>query len=230
MNLLFISIAPVVIIAFYIYFRDKYEKEPLGLLLLSLLSGALIVIPILIVGSFLQPLAERLSGYTKAGFDAFILAAFIEEGFKFLAVYLLVWRNKNFNEKFDGIVYAVFVSLGFALVENLLYVFSSGMTTGLLRAVTAVPAHAIDGVIMGFYFGIARFKVDDRSPELIKAFLMPFIFHGLYDFFLMTENAVFLLLWIPLLVYLYKNAFLKMKKHINDSVFKPGNTNPQSME
>ncbi|MBT4337687.1 MAG: PrsW family intramembrane metalloprotease [Bacteroidetes bacterium] len=223
MTLLLVSIAPIIIIAFYIYFRDKYEKEPIGLLLLSLLSGGLIVIPILLLGSLLKPLGETLSGLYQAGFDAFIMAAFIEEGFKFLAVYLLIWKNKNFNEKFDGIVYAVFVSLGFALVENIIYVFSNGLSTGLLRASTAVPFHAIDGVIMGFYFGIARFKMINKSSNLAKAFILPFIFHGLYDFFLMSQNVVFLLLWIPLLVYLWRNAFKKMKLHSQSSVFNDEN-------
>lgn len=220
MSLLIVSIAPIVIIAFYIYFRDKYEKEPFGLLLLSLLAGGLIVIPIVLIGTLLRPLGDSLSGLYKAGFEAFVMAAFIEEGLKYLAVYLLIWRNRNFNEKFDGIVYAVFISLGFALVENIMYVFEGGLATGLLRAFTAVPFHAVDGVIMGFYFGIARFKKDDKEADLIKAFLLPFLFHGLYDFFLMSENVLFLILWLPLLIYLWRNAMKKIRKHSADSVFK----------
>jgi len=114
MTLLLVSIAPVIIIAIYIYYRDKYEKEPIGLLLRGLLFGCLIMIPILIIEHLLGLASSHLSGIPKAAFDAFIIASVTEEGFKFLAVYLLIWKNKNFNEKFDGIVYAVFVSLGFA--------------------------------------------------------------------------------------------------------------------
>lgn len=220
MDLVIVTIAPIIIIAFYIYFRDKYEKEPISLLLLSLLAGGLIVIPIVLISFLIKPLGDSLTGFYKVTFDAFMVAAFVEEGFKYLAVYILIWRNKNFNEKFDGIVYAVFVSLGFALVENIMYVMDGGINTGILRAFTAVPFHALAGVIMGFYFGIARFKREDRRSDLMKAFIFPVLFHGLYDFFLMAENVLFLLLWIPLLIYLWRNAFRKMKKHSEDSVFK----------
>ncbi|MFC2114272.1 PrsW family glutamic-type intramembrane protease [Bacteroidota bacterium] len=220
MDLLIVAIAPVLIIAFYIYFRDKYEKEPIGMLLKSLIGGVLLVIPVLYVGRFLSPFGENLEGLLNAGFHAFIIAGFLEEGFKYLVVFFLIWRNRNFNEKFDGIVYAVFVSLGFALVENILYVFSYGMSTGLLRAITAVPFHAVDGVIMGFYFGLARFDRKGRYGNLLLAFAVPFLFHGLYDFLIMADNTWFILLWIPLIAYLWKNAFNKMKKHSNNSAFR----------
>jgi len=220
MDLLLVSIAPVVIIAFYIYFRDKYEKEPIGLLLLSLLAGALIIIPILVFESLLSKLSPASPIIAKAAYEGFIVASFTEEGFKLLAVLILIWKNSNFNEKFDGIVYAVFVSLGFAAIENLGYVLPGGLHVGFLRAITAVPFHAIMGIIMGFYLGQAKFDRYFKSENIIKAFLLPFVFHGVYDFCLMSENVIFLLLWIPFLIYLWKDVFRKMKSHSNDSVFK----------
>jgi protease PrsW len=228
MSLLLIAIAPVLIIAFYIYFRDKYEKEPIGLLLLSLLAGAVIVIPVLLTGILLNYLLVNTTLLSTPFYKAFISAGLVEEGFKYLAVFLLIWQNKNFNEKFDGVVYAVFVSLGFALVENILYVVSGGFSTGLLRAFTAVPLHAMVGVIMGFYFGLARFDPAHRRFLLFKALLFPVIFHGLYDFFIISGKPVFILLWIPLIVYLWIDSFKKMKKLVKASVYRDDNNTEHS--
>ena len=157
MAVLLASLAPVFIILFYIYFRDKYEKEPLGMLVQSL------------VGRY----ADCYSG-DFCGAMALCTYAPFREGrqllhsmpfwwldppkrlFKFLALYLLIWKSPSFNEKFDGIVYAVFVSLGFAAVENVMYVMDGGFQTATVRALTAVPAHAIFGVTMGYYLGIAH--------------------------------------------------------------------------
>jgi len=185
MILLLLSIAPVLIILVYIYFRDKYEKEPIGLLLWGLLLGALIMIPILVVEYILMIPAEQMKGMGNAAYVSFVVAALTEETFKFLAVYILIWRNKNFNEKFDGIVYAVFVSLGFGAVENIFYVFEYGSSVGLARAITSVPAHALFGVFMGFHLGIAKFFPEKRKASLRKAIIIPVIFHGIYDFLLL---------------------------------------------
>jgi len=222
MNLLLISLAPILIIGFYIYFRDKWEKEPIKLLLLSLLFGGLTVIPILIVDAFLEPLGENLTDLSKAAFDAFVTAALTEEAFKLLALLLLIWKSKEFNEKFDGIVYGVFISLGFAMVENLIYVLrdSDGVSVGILRAVTAVPAHALFGVVMGYHFALAKFEPAKRSFELFLAFFVPFLLHGFYDFWLMSENGYLLLLFIPYVIGLWVFGFKRMKAHSQDSVFK----------
>ena len=126
MVIVFVSLAPVFIILFYVYFRDKYDKEPLGLLVKSVVVGMLTVIPIVFVERLLVGLMPPFGKVASAAYNAFLVAGSTEEIFKFLALYLLVWRNPNFNEKFDGIVYAVFVSLGFAAVENVMYVLDSG--------------------------------------------------------------------------------------------------------
>ena len=138
MNLFVISLAPVLIIAGYIYFRDKYEKEPVRLLFFALLAGGLTVIPILFVEMLLDRFTESFRGLLSPAWKAFVVAGFTEEIFKFVALYLLIWKSAEFNEKFDGIVYAVYISLGFAAVENVLYVLQGGIGTGLMRAITAV--------------------------------------------------------------------------------------------
>ena len=209
-TLLVVSVAPVFIIAFYIYFRDKYEKEPWGLLLMAMLAGAIITVPVIFFEQAIGSVAKLLPSFGKAFWNAFMVAALCEEGFKYAALFLLIWKNKEFNEKFDGIVYATFVSLGFALVENILYVFDSGMTTGLTRAFTAVPAHSLFGVTMGFFFGLAKFYPAKRKKYLIRAFTFPFLLHGIYDFILMSGLNVLLFLFLPFVIFLWISGLKKM--------------------
>jgi len=225
MILLFLSLAPVFIIAFYIYFRDKYEKEPIGILIKSFLLGALTVIPVVIIELLLDNYWETKFSTSvpkigTAAYSAFVVAAFTEELFKFGAFLVLIWRNKNFNERFDGIVYAVFISLGFACVENVLYVFQSGLPTAILRAFTAVPAHALFGISMGYYFGLAKFIPEKKTYYIWLAILMPILLHGIYDFIIMAENGYLLLLFIPFLGFLWYSNFKRMKNHIANSEMK----------
>lgn len=219
MNLLILSLAPVVIIAAYIYFRDKYEKEPVRLLIFALLAGAVSVIPILLVESFLSTFSTLFPHYLAAAWKAFVVAAFSEEGFKYIALYLLIWKSPEFNEKFDGIVYATYVSLGFAAVENVLYVMEGGMSTGLSRALTAVPAHAIFGITMGFFFGLARFYPRQQKQLKMKALFIPMLLHGIYDFILFTELAWLTIFFLGFVVYLYISGLKRMKNISNQSIY-----------
>ena len=222
MNLLLISVAPVAIILVYVYYRDKYEKEPISLLTKGLVAGMLTVLPIIVVERAISAtLPYFLYGKIGMAFgNAFLVAALCEETFKLLAVYMLIWKNPNFNERFDGIVYAVFVSLGFALVENIMYVFSNGLSVGISRAFTAVPAHAMFGIMMGYYLGLAKFITTSRFKYLALAFFVPFLFHGLYDFILMVKIQWVLLLFFPFLIYLMYRTQIRMKEHEENSVFK----------
>ena len=219
-TLLFVSLAPVLIIAFYIYSRDRYEKEPFSLLLKALITGVLTVIPAVIIERVLTGLSPVAEGLAYAGYTAFVVAGFTEELMKFLAFYFFFLKDKNFNEKFDGIVYAVYISLGFAAVENILYVFTGGVGVGIVRALTAVPAHALFGIVMGYYFGLARFDASHRSLNLMMAFLLPFLFHGLYDFILMSNSQFLLTVFIPLFVYFWVMGFRKMARLSDASVFR----------
>jgi RsiW-degrading membrane proteinase PrsW (M82 family) len=219
MNLLVLSLAPVVIIAAYIYFRDKYEKEPLRLLLFALLAGGLTVIPILILERFLDRFTVLFPWLFAAAWKAFAVAAFSEELFKYLALYLLIWKSPEFNEKFDGIVYAVYVSLGFAAVENILYVMDGGLSTGIMRAITAVPAHAIFGITMGFYFGLAKFYEKQRQSLKQKALLFPILLHGIYDFILFTEIGWLTIVFVGFVVYLYISGLKRLRELSRQSIY-----------
>ena len=118
----------------------------------------------------------------------FIVVALSEEGFKYLLLRYRTWKEPNFNCTFDGVVYAVFVSMGFAIIENIKYVFAYGLATALVRAVTAVPGHACFGVFMGVFCGLAKRHQSDPDGGAacrkygIAALVVPVLLHGLYDF------------------------------------------------
>lgn len=181
--LFLISVLPVVILLGYIYIKDKNEREPLGLLLKAFFSGVLVVVVIL-----LWSFVEEVTGFSLTAFaensavlTSFFQAAIPEEGLKLLFLYLLIWKNKEFNEHFDGIVYAVFVSMGFACVENIMYVYEGGFETGVARALLSVPGHFLFAVIMGYFFSRARFTPSKRKYLMAMAFICPVLAHGLYD-------------------------------------------------
>jgi RsiW-degrading membrane proteinase PrsW (M82 family) len=137
---------------------------------------------------------------------------------------MLFWRNRNFNEKFDGIIYAVSVSLGFAAIENIFYVFNNNsMQVGLMRAFTAVPGHTIFGIIMGFYLGLAKFNPSQSKKWLLRAFMVPWLFHGVYDFLVLSGHYLLLLAFLPFLVYMYRVGLRRMKELNAESQFNPMN-------
>lgn len=219
MNLIYIAFAPVIVIIVYIYYRDKYEKEPKKLLFKAFLFGMIITIPLIFLEQLLTNLFNSESKIISAFYNAFFVAALMEEAFKYFVFYILIWKNKNFNELFDGIIYAVYISLGFATVENILYVYSYGENTGILRAFTAVPAHAIFAILMGYYFGLAKYVEKARNKFLIMALVIPVIIHGIYDFLLMSGNQWLMLLFIPFVIFMWIYGFKKMKLHSENSVF-----------
>ncbi len=221
MKLLFISLAPVIVISFYIYIRDKYEREPIWILITALLIGSILTLPIIYIEKQIALFSYLFTNtISLAAFKAFVVAAFTEEFFKMLALFLIIWNNKNFNEKFDGIVYAVFISLGFASVENLIYVFDFGYEVGVARAFTAVPAHAMFGIQMGYFFAIARFYPQKRILYLFFSFAVAFLSHGIYDFILMSNFKHYQFILIPFLILLLLLSFRQMKLLSEQSIYR----------
>ena len=182
-SIFLLAFAPGLAIVLYIYLKDRHEREPLLLLIISFLYGGLST---LLTWSISYPLNAFLitkpDDVASQFINAFFKVALVEEFSKFVFVRFVLFNNRNFNEPFDGIVYAVMVSMGFASVENFLYVYQYGVVTGILRIFTAVPAHAVFGIMMGFYAGIARFHRGALLYSLL-ALLTPALFHGIYDYF-----------------------------------------------
>ena len=186
MSLLFAALAPVFLIIIYIYIKDKYEKESKRILAYTFVLGAIVSIAITtILYTFFDlflPLPNHFSVWQQF-VKAFFVVALIEEFSKYIIVRYYNQPRKWFNEPFDGIVYAVMVSMGFAAFENILYVFQGGFEVALLRAFTAIPAHATFGVIMGYYMGKAKFSKNKIKWNLI-GLCSAILLHGTYDFFL----------------------------------------------
>lgn len=211
MDLILIAIAPVAIIAFYVWYRDHYEREPVSMVLKAMAAGVLVVLPVVVVENFLSRMGESFTGLVSAAYTAFAVAGFTEEFFKYLVLYFLIWKSRHFNDKYDGIVYATFVSLGFAGMENVMYVLQSGFSTGIMRALTAVPAHAIFGITMGFYFGMAKFYSVRQKEFKAKALWLPIVLHGIYDFILMTGIVWLWIVFAGFVIYLYASGLKRMK-------------------
>jgi len=185
MSLLIASVFPVIIFL-YVIFQKDHEKEPFSLLMKCFLGGILSAVISLCMSIPLGYLSPFFPGPILSSFhSSFLEAAIPEEIAKFIVLYWFIWNHKEFNHYYDGIVYAVFVSLGFALLENILYVYRGGMTVAMFRAVLSVPGHGFFAVSMGYFFSLARFKdVNERSRYLALALLVPILFHGGYDFLL----------------------------------------------
>lgn len=222
-QLIIMALAPIATIVAYIYFKDKYEKEPTKLLIISFLLGAIVSVIITTIfyiffNSFL-PLEDKLSVWEQFK-QAFFVVGFSEELSKYLIVLLFAQRHKEFNEPFDGIVYAVMVSMGFAATENIMYVLQHGASTALLRAFTAVPAHATFGILMGYFMGMAKFKPNKLFLNLC-GLLLAIVFHGAYDFFLFINFIPGI--WVGAFVSLALGLFLSkkaIKRHQKGSFFK----------
>jgi len=225
-TLIAMAIAPALICLVYIYARDKFEKEPWGLLIIGVLTGVLITVPIMRTAGFIAGFLPPVGHFGEVLFTSFIIASFVEEGFKFAALYFLIWQNRNMNEKMDGIVYAVFISLGFAGVENILYVLHpnlGGTATALGRAVVSVPAHGLFGVVMGYYFALAKFEPSKRKLHISCALFVPLIIHGVYNSLLLSNNSLLILAFIPFIAALWIDGHKKIKQHLATSPFMPSN-------
>lgn len=183
--LLALALAPGIAIGVYIYLKDKHEPEPLGLLLTSFIYGCASTLVTLSISwplDFIVTFSETDVAHQFA--NAFFKVALVEEFSKFIFIRFILYNNKNFNEPFDGIVYAIMVGMGFATLENILYVFQYGVATGIVRMFTAVPAHATFAILMGYFLGKAKFTHQKEFWYSVLALGVATLFHGMYDYFL----------------------------------------------
>ena len=198
------AILPAALLLLLVYKRDKNGKEPKNLLWRLIFAGGIIIIPIYIcevIGQIIVEFGNAIvTNQTELGFVAnmfvyFGVVALAEEGFKMIALATQTWKNPNFNFKYDGIVYAVFVGMGFAIFENIKYVLEYGMVTGLLRALTAIPGHCAFAIIMGTFYGSSKYFQSVKNKKMqvlcmLYAIIIPIVGHGLYDFALTISNNV----------------------------------------
>ena len=205
-----LAVLPTAVLLCIIYKADKVEKEPLGLMAAVFFFGAMTTISAMIMETTGTWLLDRIFGRENIPYMILInlfVVAVSEEAGKFFVLKKSTWNNDEFGFAFDGIVYSVCASLGFATIENILYIVgqADGFETAIKRAILSVPGHCIFGVFMGTYYGIAkgyefRGRADKVKSYMNKAFWMPVMLHGLYDFCLSLE-------YYPILNYIMMFVF-----------------------
>lgn len=203
------ALLPVVILLWLIYRRDKYCPEPAGQLCTAFWYGIQSVfvsfafsVPFKAMGLYSSEYSDMMGAFRLAFFGA----AIPEEIAKFIMFWLLVRRSKHFDEAIDGIVYAVFVSLGFAALENIMYLFDNSeqwIAVGIVRAIFSVPMHYAVGVLMGYYYAQYRFSVKPSRKLIVCVLGVPILCHGLFDFYLMSLSTL-----PPLLILLFLILFV----------------------
>ncbi len=224
--LIFLSVLPVFLLGRYIYNTD-FEKEPMNLLIKLFLMGIgsvavtifLSEVLVLIVPFFSVENQDNLKILELIPF-VYIGIALIEEFSKWIFVRLFTYHHYEFNHAYDAIVYSVFVSLGFACIENIRYVLSfGGMKTAIVRAITAVPGHACFGVIMGFYLGMAKTADKHQNQSIsqknrIKSLVLPVLAHGTYDYLIFGSKfiSIFSFIFIIFVAFLFSKTMDKIKQ------------------
>jgi len=218
--LIFSAVIPALLLLAQIYRADRLEPEPPGLLFSLVVNGVLATVLALIgerVGTLVLSLllAEGSLIYNLLFF--FLVVGVSEEGAKYLLLRRRTWRHPAFNCQFDGVVYAVFVSLGFALWENISYVQMFGLGTALVRAVTAIPGHACFGVFMGAWYGLAKRyeNMGDYAASSAcrrRALLIPVLLHGLYDFIATGASEFYGLVFLIFITVLFVRAICLVRR------------------
>jgi RsiW-degrading membrane proteinase PrsW (M82 family) len=219
-----IALAPALAIGIFIYQKGRYDREPISLLLKLFIFGALIVVPVYFIERILSAIII-FPGILGAVYSSFIVAGVTEEFFKRLVTVKTVCRDKNYNEKLDGIVYTVFAALGFATVENLLYIlgslggYGSYIYTGISRGIFAVPAHMLFAVTMGYYLSLSKFATngEEKRRYYSKSLYTPILFHGTYDFLLMNGLSFIMPVFIIFVLYMWRVNLIKLNEYVQES-------------
>ncbi|BAU28921.1 RsiW-degrading membrane proteinase PrsW (M82 family) [Aneurinibacillus soli] len=210
------AIAPGIAILSYFYLKDKYEIEPLHMVVKMFIIGLLLVFPVMVVQFGFQ---EELQLGVFA--QSYVLAGFLEEFFKWFIIYYTVYQHVEFDEPYDGIVYAVAVSLGFATLENFFYLREhGGAAAAFYRALLPVSGHGLFGVLMGYYFGKAKFSVGRtrRRLYLVISLALPVMLHGTYDFILLMQQPIWPWLMVPFMLFLWLLALNLSRVALNRSM------------
>lgn len=213
------AVAPGVSLLTYLYLKDRYDAEPIHMVVRMFLLGVLIVVPIVVIQRGLQ----LWFGDHQPMLFSFVESAGIEEFLKWFVLYHMIYNHTEFDEPYDGIVYAASISLGFATLENVLYAIYSPSTFGtlLMRALLPVSGHALFGVMMGYYVGKAKFATaSKRNIYLAISLGLPLLLHGTYDYIMISFKTNWIYVIIPFMVALWVWGLRKMNRANSRSPFR----------
>ena len=221
------AVIPAIVLLRFVYKEDRLDKESPGLLLSLVLFGIIATFAALVSEQIGEAVLALIVPENTTAYNAilyFVVVALTEEGYKYLLLKKRTWWSSEFNCQFDGVVYAVFVSLGFALWENISYVLMYGLGTAAVRAVTAVPGHACFGVFMGAFYGLAKrydnFGDEWRSRRCRRfAVLVPVLLHGTYDFIATYEYDGYAWGFVGFVALLFLAAYRMIKTLSRDDRF-----------
>ena len=214
------AVLPAIILLRYIYKHDTVEKEPPGLLLTLLFMGVLAALCATVLEAIFQTVLDLLVDPGSPVYTillAFLVVAVVEEGTKFWLLKRRTWYHPAFNYRFDGIVYAVFVSLGFAAYENITYVLRYGLSVALPRALLAVPGHAAFAVVMGAFYGRARLRegwgdLREARRDLWTGYLFAVFLHGFYYTCAMIGTGTSTVVFLVFVALMFLGIFRLVKK------------------
>ncbi|UOQ42687.1 glutamic-type intramembrane protease PrsW [Halobacillus salinarum] len=207
MAILTAAIAPAIAIMTFIYLSKRIGLEPLPLIIRMFIIGAILVFPLM----FIQYAFES-EGYFQSHFmRSLVLAGLLEEFFKWFFLLFVAYRHANFDHPYDGIIYGVAISLGFATLENIIYLFANGIEIAILRAVFPVSSHALFGILMGYYIGKAKFSIHHKRIYLLYSFIIPFLLHSIYDYILSVNKQGWMFWITPFMVILWVIGVRKIK-------------------
>ncbi|KXH82039.1 glutamic-type intramembrane protease PrsW [Sporosarcina sp. HYO08] len=202
-----VAIAPGLALFSYFYLRKQIAKEPSRILVHTFIYGAVMTFPIL----FIQHVFEEENIFLNYFFRNVIFTSGLEEFFKWLILLIAIFRHVKFEDAYDGILFGASVSLGFATVENIIYLLAFGLDTAFLRALLPVSSHALFGVVMGYYFGKAKFAVKNNRFILFVAFLAPYSLHLIYNGIL-AFSALWIYLMVPFMLFLWWFGLSRVKQ------------------
>ncbi|WP_077308940.1 glutamic-type intramembrane protease PrsW [Terribacillus halophilus] len=216
LTILSAAIAPALALLTFFYLKDRLEPEPLSMVLRTFLYGALLVFPIMFIQYALQ--AEGIG--THPIIYSFFTIGFLEEFFKWFIFLYTAFRHTEMDSVYDGIIYGVSISLGFAAVENVLYLFAHGVDYAFTRALFPVSSHALFGVLMGYYLGRAKFGSRHPRLRIIAAMLIPFLLHGFYDYILVVVQFHWIYIQVPFMIILWTIGLRKVRAATNHPIEK----------
>jgi len=221
LDLIITAITPGIALGLALYFVDRHDREPLKMLMKVFFMGVFMVIPTIFIENVLSYF-NVFPGLVGVFYRAFIVAGLTEEFMKRKVVLKTVYYNPVFDEKLDGIIYCAFAALGFATIENIMYVvfsFSDVEFLGVYRAVISVPAHMLFAITMGYYLSLAKFAATSEMSRYYykRSLIVPAILHGIFDFILMSEIQILMILFIQFIIYLWIVNLRKLNIYYKDS-------------